>query len=104
MKKQQVKNSGEVKAIVKKHVTGKNSPITELTNHRTERKHGQYHVTQYYDGINVTQANKNHISQLIRYSRAYHNYDNLSPRHSMLTERLFNRGVVVVKLLVRQPD
>ena len=28
----------------------------ELTNHVTKRKHGQYHVTQYYDDINVTQA------------------------------------------------
>ena len=29
-----------------------------------------------------------YISQLIRYSRACHNYDNFSSRHSMLAERL----------------
>ena len=52
-----MKNSEEVKAIVKHHVTGKFWNAVELTNHVTERKHGQYHVTQYYGGINVTQAN-----------------------------------------------
>ena len=31
-----------------------------------------------------------HISLLIRHSRACHNYDNFSSRHSMLAERLFN--------------
>ena len=33
-----------------------------------------------------------YISQLIRYRRACHNYDNFSSRHSMLAERLFNQG------------
>ena len=33
-----------------------------------------------------------YISQLIRYSRACHNYDNFSSRHSILAERLFNKG------------
>ena len=31
-----------------------------------------------------------YISQLIRFSRAYHNYNNFSSRHSMLENRLFN--------------
>ena len=33
-----------------------------------------------------------YTSQLIRYSRACHNYDNFSSRHSMLAERRFNQG------------
>ena len=40
-----------------------------------------------------------YISQLIRYSRACHNYDNFPSRHSMLTERLFNQGFSVRKLM-----
>ena len=40
-----------------------------------------------------------YISQLIRYSRACHNYDNFSSRHSMLAERLFNQGFSVTKLM-----
>ena len=39
-----------------------------------------------------------YISQLIRYSRACHNYDNVSSRHSMLAERLFNQGFSARKL------
>ena len=40
-----------------------------------------------------------YISQLIRYSRASHNYDNFSSRHPMLAERLFNQGFSVRKLM-----
>ena len=39
------------------------------------------------------------ISQLIRYSRACHNYDNFYSRHSMLVERLFNQGFSARKLM-----
>ena len=39
------------------------------------------------------------ISQLIRYSRACHNYDNFSSRHFMLAERLFNHGFSARKLM-----
>ena len=42
--------------------------------------------------ISTAPAYGTYISQLIRYSRACHNYDNLSSRHSMLAERLFNQG------------
>ena len=40
-----------------------------------------------------------YISQLIRYSRACHNYDNFSSRHSMLAGRLFNQGFSARKLM-----
>ena len=40
-----------------------------------------------------------YISQLIRYSQACHNYDNFSPRRSMLAERLFNQGLSAGKLM-----
>ena len=40
-----------------------------------------------------------YISQLIRYSRACHNYDNFSSRHSMPAERLFNQGFSARKLM-----
>ena len=40
-----------------------------------------------------------YISQMIRYSRACHNYDNFSSRHSMLAERLFNQGFSARKLM-----
>ena len=40
-----------------------------------------------------------YISQLIRYSRACHNYDNFSSRHSMLAGRLFNQGFSSRKLM-----
>ena len=40
-----------------------------------------------------------YISQLIRYSRACHNYDNFSCRHSMLAERLFSQGFSARKLM-----
>ena len=40
-----------------------------------------------------------YISQLIRYSRACHNYDNFSSRHSMLAEILFNQGFFARKLM-----
>ena len=39
-----------------------------------------------------------YISQLIRYSWVCHNYD-ISSRHSMLAERLFNPGFSVRKLI-----
>ena len=39
-----------------------------------------------------------YISQL-RYSRACHNYDNFSSRHSMLAERLFSQGFSARKLM-----
>ena len=41
-----------------------------------------------------------YISQLIRYSRAYHNHYNFSSRHSMLAERLFNQ-LVSARILIR---
>ena len=34
------------KGLSKNHVTGKFRNVVELTNHWTERKYGQYHVTQ----------------------------------------------------------
>ena len=40
-----------------------------------------------------------YISQLTRYSRACHNYDNFSSRHSMLAETLFNQGFCPRKLI-----
>ena len=40
-----------------------------------------------------------YISQLIRYSRSCHNYDNFSSRHSMLAERLFHQGFSARKLM-----
>ena len=40
-----------------------------------------------------------YVSQLIRYSRACHNYDNFSSRHSMLAEGLFNQGFSARKLV-----
>ena len=40
-----------------------------------------------------------YISQLIRHSRAYHNYDDFCSRHSMLAERLFNQDFSARKLM-----
>ena len=40
-----------------------------------------------------------YISQMIRYSRACHNYDNFSSRHSMLAETLFNQDFSARKLM-----
>ena len=40
-----------------------------------------------------------YISQMIRYSRACHNYDDFFSRHSMLAERLFNQGFSARKLM-----
>ena len=40
-----------------------------------------------------------YISQLIRYSRACHNYDSFFSRHSMLAERLFNKGFSARKVI-----
>ena len=40
-----------------------------------------------------------YISQLIRYSRACHNYDNFSSRHSTLVGRPFNQGFSTRKLM-----
>ena len=48
--------------------------------------------------ISTAPASGTYISQLIRHSRACHNYDNFSPRHSMLAERLFNQGFSARKL------
>ena len=42
--------------------------------------------------IPTAQAYGTYNSQLIRYSRACHNYDNFSSRHSRLAEGLFNQG------------
>ena len=44
-----------------------------------------------HGNIPTAPAYGTYISQLIRYSRACHNYDNFSSRHSMLTKRLFNQ-------------
>ena len=44
-------------------------------------------------------AHGTYISQPIRYSRACHNYENVSSRHSMLAGRLFNQGFSVRKLM-----
>ena len=41
-----------------------------------------------FDIVNFSELS----SQLIRYSRACHNYDNFSSRHSMLAERRFNQS------------
>ena len=49
--------------------------------------------------IPTVSAYGTYISQLIRYSRASHNYDNFSSRHSMLAERLFNQGFPARKLM-----
>ena len=40
-----------------------------------------------------------YISQLIRYNRACHNYDNFSSGHSMLAGRLFHQGSSARKLM-----
>ena len=40
-----------------------------------------------------------YISQLIRYSRACHNYDSFSSRHSMLAQRLFDQGFSARQLM-----
>ena len=40
-----------------------------------------------------------YISQMVRYSRACHNYDNFSSQHSMLAETLFNQGFSARKLM-----
>ena len=40
-----------------------------------------------------------YISQLIRYSRACHNHDNFSFRHSVQAERLLNQGFSARKLM-----
>ena len=61
-----------------------------------------------FDSVNFSDLSGNiptasaygtYISQLIRYSRACHSYDNFSSRHSMLTERLFNQGFSARKLM-----
>ena len=49
--------------------------------------------------IPAAAAHGTYISQLIRYSRACHNYDNFSSRHSTLGERLFNQGFSARKLM-----
>ena len=40
-----------------------------------------------------------YISQVIRKSRACHNYDNFSSRHSMLADRLFSQRFSARKLM-----
>ena len=52
-----------------------------------------FHVVNFLDlsGIPTAPAYGTYISQLIRYSRACHNYDNFSSQHSVLAERLFNQ-------------
>ena len=49
--------------------------------------------------IRTDPAYGTYISQLIRYSRACHNYDNFSSRHSKLAERLFSEGFSAGKLM-----
>ena len=52
-----------------------------------------------FGNIPTAPAYGTYISQLIKYSRPCHNYDNFSSRHSMLAERLFNRSFSARKLL-----
>ena len=40
-----------------------------------------------------------YISQLIRYSRACHRYEDFASRHSMLAKRLFDQGFSVRRLI-----
>ena len=49
--------------------------------------------------ISTEPAHGTYISQLIRYSRACHNYNNFSSQHSMLAKRLFNQGFSARKLM-----
>ena len=61
-----------------------------------------FHIVNFPDlsgNIPTAPAYGTYISQLIRYSRACHNYDNFSSRHSMLAGRLFNEGFSVRKLM-----
>ena len=61
-----------------------------------------FHVVNFPDltgNIPTAQAYGTFISQLIRYSRACHNYDNFYFRHSMLPKRLFNHGFSERKLM-----
>ena len=61
-----------------------------------------FHIVNFRDlsgNIPTAPAYGTLILQLIRYSRACHNYNNFSSRHSMLTERLFNQGFSARKLM-----
>ena len=52
-----------------------------------------------YLDIPTAPAYGTYISQLIRYSKACHNYDNCSSRRSMLAERLSNQSFSARKLM-----
>ena len=61
-----------------------------------------FHIVNFPDlsgNIPTAPAYGTNISQLIRYSRACHNYDNFSSRHSMHAERLFSQGFSARKLM-----
>ena len=54
-----------------------------------------FHVVNFPDlfgNIPIAPVYGTYISQLLRYSRVSHNYDNFSSRHSMLAVILFNQG------------
>ena len=53
-----------------------------------------FHIVNFPDlsgNMPRAQASGTYVSQLIRYSRACHNYDNFSSQHSMLSDRFFNQ-------------
>ena len=61
-----------------------------------------FHIVNLPDlsgNIPIAPAYGTYISQWKRYSRACHNYGNFYSRHSMLAERLFNRGFSARKLM-----
>ena len=60
-----------------------------------------FHIVNFPDlfrNIQTAPAYGTYISQLTRYNRACHNYDNFSSRHSMLADRLFSEGFSARKL------
>ena len=49
--------------------------------------------------IPTTSVYGTYISQVIRYTSAYHNHGIFSSRHCMLADRLFNQGISAIKLM-----
>ena len=61
-----------------------------------------FHIVNFPDftgNIPTVPAFGTCMSQSIRYSRACHNDDNFSSRHSMLADRIFSQGCSVRKLM-----
>ena len=61
-----------------------------------------FHIVNFPDlsgNITAAPAYGAETSQLIQYSRTFHDYDNFSSRHTMLADRFFNQGFSVRKLM-----